>query len=687
MAGLGIIHGQTAGSITTHNTVVFGHAVLDAGQNLYSIGAFGPVSPNAAQPKSNGGSTCTGGGTGIGPPIFNNLPCPNAYVAKANASGDLVAATYIGGLSASSSTAVGADNAGNIYVGGSTGPQFPTTANAAVPTSTAGTGGFAAKVSADGSSFVYSTFLPTNLMAPAAMAVDANGNAYVAGQTSTNHAYVAELNADGSAFRYVKTLGGSDFDSAAALAIDSSGNVVLTGLTRSPDFPVTPGALQSHLSGEQNAFVAKLDPAGNLLFATYLGGSGVDAGKALQIDSAGNIFVGGSTTSLDFPTTAGTVQPTAVVPMWSDRPGGFVARLAAGGTEMIWGTYLSTDSSGVTLLAVGNSGDVYVTAFTQAGFPVTSSAPQPCMGPSQGYVVVHLDSQGALADATYFGGPNDTVAGMFLAGDGSILLAGNTGPLSTLSQVRFGEAGWKPAGCVTADLFNAATLSTGTAAPHPNASPGELVTLTGFGIGPEAGVSYQPDAQGRVPTTLAGVSVLIGGQPAPVLYAQSRQVNAIVPANVSGTATVTVRYNNQVFDEFTVLIVSANPGIFRLNPGVSTQALAFFSDGSLNSPSNPAAPGSVLSLYATGLGPLASGCAVGRLNAPNAVNLAAGSSGSVPGAVVQYAGGAPDMLCGIYQVNVQIPPDTPSGLFRVSLQSTSPGLVTESAAGPTIVVK
>ena len=104
-------------------------------------------------------------------------------------------------------------------------------------------------------------------------------------------------------------------------------------------------------------------------------------------------------------------------------------------------------------------------------------------------------------------------------------------------------------------------------------APGEVVTLTGFGIGPDVGVSHwQPDAQGNVPTQVAGVQVLFGGVPVPVLYAQSRQINAIAPAGISGTAQVTVTYyNNRRFGPAVAQpVFVGSPGIFRLQIGQST---------------------------------------------------------------------------------------------------------------------
>src|SRR5439155_17148900 len=183
------------------------------------------------------------------------------------------------------------------------------------------------------------------------------------------------------------------------------------GQTSSPDFPVSPAAVQSRLAGTQNVFVAKLDASGQVVFSTYLGGSATDAPTVVRTDSKGNIYLAGETTSLDFPATPGTFQPTPVVPLWNNSgPGGFIAVLTANGNALVYSSYvMSLDRGlhrGVTQLAVTASGEAYVAGVTWAGFPVTTSAPQICLDGSivhegltldgANVFVAHLDPYGAL---------------------------------------------------------------------------------------------------------------------------------------------------------------------------------------------------------------------------------------------------------------------------------------------------
>jgi uncharacterized protein (TIGR03437 family) len=270
-----------------------------------------------------------------------------------------------------------------------------------------------------------------------------------------------------------------------------------------------------------------------------------------------------------------------------------------------------------------------------------------------------------------------------LASDGSVLLAALTGDQgAVLARIRFGGPGWSAPACLSPDVVNAATLlSDGVA-------PGEFVTLTGWGIGPENGVVYQSGPQGQAPLALGGVRVLFDGQPAPVIYAQSRQVNALVPFEIGGSTTaVSLEYNGVTFGPFSMPVNFANPGIFRLHPGVSTQAAAFNQDGTVNGPSNPASPGSVVSIYGTGFGPTNPPCATGGLNAPGPVNLALDGVVVGNGALAQYAGGGPTLLCGVVQINLVIPVQAPPGPFLLPIRALMAGHSVTSQVGATIVVK
>jgi uncharacterized protein (TIGR03437 family) len=165
------------------------------------------------------------------------------------------------------------------------------------------------------------------------------------------------------------------------------------------------------------------------------------------------------------------------------------------------------------------------------------------------------------------------------------------------------------------------------------------------------------------------VQVFFDGNPAPVVYAQSRQVNAQAPFELNGQSStnVTLRYNGVTFGPVTMEVAFANPGLFRLQPNISSQAYAVNQDGTFNGPSNPAPRGSVVAFWGTGFGSTSPPCATGGLNAPGPVNLAADLSVMMlGGGPVQYAGSAPTLACGITQINMQVPVDATPGALRIT---------------------
>ena len=701
------------GSISTIQQPFVGHAVFDASGNTYYLS--GPPTPGAAQTQS-------GGGVCIGEPGFHGGPgvCPDASVTKVDPSGNQIWGTLLGGPTADNATALAIDTDGNVAFTGSTGGQFPTTPGAAIGSSTSATA-FAAKVSADGSKFLYSTYLPDWMASSSCIAVDAAGSAYIAGKTIEGHAFVLKLSADGSTIDYLFNLAGSGADAATAITVDPAGNAVVAGQTASADFPVTAGAFQQQLKGPQNNFLVRLDPSGNLLTSTYFGGSGSDSPSSIAVDGAGNIDLAGSTSSLDLPATQGVMQPSAIVPLWNDfAPAGFVAQFAPdgispGGISLKWASYVMssdlgfgrTDATvdvGVSALAVVPAGDIYIGGLTGPGFPVTPSAPVICFQGSihraNGFLA-HLNSNGALLDATYLGGNSagsdvESVGGLLPSAGGRALIAWHGSGNDVVSQVQFGSGGWTAPACLSTDVLNSATIdgSSGT-------GPGELITLTGFGIGPDIAVGYQPDAQGNVPTEVGGVQVLFDGVPVPVLYAQSRLINAIAPVGLGATGTphnVTVTYNTQQFGPALAYAIFGSPGIFRLQLGQSAQAVARNEDGTLNGPMNPAARGSVVTVWGTGYGQTDPPCQSGGLNVPYpyAVPLSAGVSAliyyvdsSLSGeqlATVQYAGSAPNLVCGIVQINFQVPVNVAPGAFSFTPAIGENGTI-QALTSATIAVK
>jgi RHS repeat-associated protein/uncharacterized repeat protein (TIGR01451 family) len=227
-----------------------------------------------------------------------------------------------------------------------------------------------------------------------AIAVDASGNAYVTGSTySTNFplsnpfqpslnggadVFISKLNATGSALVYSTYFGGSAayiYEKGSGIAVDSAGNAYIVGQTDSSDFPTTVGAFDRTFHGGNSpidAFVTKLNPAGNgLVYSTYLGGNGEDAGLGIALDSLGNAYVTGYTNSTDFPTMNA---------FQASFGGGitdvFVTKLNVAGSALVYSTYLGGSGNDQGLaIAVDSSGSAYVTGITDHSLFTTNNFP------------------------------------------------------------------------------------------------------------------------------------------------------------------------------------------------------------------------------------------------------------------------------------------------------------------------
>ena len=157
---------------------------------------------------------------------------------------------------------------------------------------------------------------------------------------------------------YATYLGGSSTSTVAnegarGVAVDAQGSVYVVGVTRSTNFP-TKNPAQSVLKGSSNAFVTKLDASGQLVYSTYLGGSGFDEGTAIKVDDTGAAYVGGTTASIDFP----TVNPAL---NRGGRNDGFIAKLSSSGSQIVYSTYIGgTDNDSVADLALDTQKNVYI---------------------------------------------------------------------------------------------------------------------------------------------------------------------------------------------------------------------------------------------------------------------------------------------------------------------------------------
>ena len=428
--------------------------------------------------------------------------------------------TYLGGSSGDEGRAIAVDDAGNAYVTGERGLPPPP----CCPIEGESSDVFVAKLDPTGSELIYLTLFGGTQCAadspgcvlgisevPWAITVDDVGNAYVTGHTQTgdfpmvnalqpafsggnSDAFVAKLDSTGSELIYSTYLGGSGNDVGLGIALDAAESVYLSGSSSSTDFPTT-SAFQPQLSGENDGFVTKFNSAGSaLIYSTYLGGSGGDSARAIAVDDAGNSYLSGRTDSTNFPLA------NALQPFGGGDEDAFVAKLNSTGAQLIYSTYLGgSDRDAGRAISVDAVGNAYVAGNTSSTDFPTANALQPVFGGALNDVFISkLNSSGsALIYSTYLGGiGEDQGNGIAVDGFGRAFVTGQISPSADF---------------VVFDAFVAKLDSTGSS----------LVFLTELGSGLGNGIAL--DA--------AGNAYVTGGTSSP----DFPTVNAVQPVLGGGT--------------------------------------------------------------------------------------------------------------------------------------------------------
>jgi Beta-propeller repeat/IPT/TIG domain len=350
--------------------------------------------------------------------------------------------TYLGGNSTDEGYSIVVDSTGNAYVAGLTySIDFPTQ-NPLQRFKGGSSDAFVSKFNAAGSGLVYSTYLGGNADDKGyGIAVDVIGNVYVTGLTRSpdfptanpfqgaegglGDVFVSKLNASGSALVYSTYLGGNNTETGYGIAVDASGNAYVTGETLSTTFP-TANPMQSASGGYEDAFVAKFNAAGSgLVYSTYLGGSGFDGGHGIALDSSGNVYLTGGTTSLNFP-TKNPIQP----PPASNIGEAFVSKLNPDGSALTYSTYLG--GHGLDRgegIVVDGSGAAYVTGSTASNDFPTMNSFQPIYGGGiyDAFVTKFNATGSALLYSTFLGGGDkDYGHSIALDGSGNAYVTGET---------------------------------------------------------------------------------------------------------------------------------------------------------------------------------------------------------------------------------------------------------------------
>jgi hypothetical protein len=565
----------TAGAFTTATGFLFVSRLNPTGSAVDYTAVFGGSGSEVAMAitvDAQGEPIITGFTSSSDFPMQNalqpTLPAgTHAFVTKLNATGStLLYSTYLGGSGATGTgggptgagNAVATDSSGAIFVTGYTNSADFPTKNAVQPTCPdlqlngfCDLQGFVTKLDptqSGAASLVYSTFLggkfPT---AGQGIAVDASGNAYITGNTNAtdfptttgafkttivggSDAFVSVLNPGGSGFVYSTYLG---YGFGWGVTVDAQGDAYVTGATNAfgGAFPTTPGAFQTTLSGSttsDHAFVTKLNSSGTaLVYSTFLGGSGSENSSTgnIAIDAAGNAYISGLTSSIDFPMTANAIQ----VAFGGAPSDAFVAELNAIGNALIFSTYLGGAAGDQAYgLALDGAGSVYVMGTTtSANFPTTPGAFEPNVNIGTGTIFV-TKIGAAPTTTTLAASVNPSLLGQQISFTATVSPVGSS-PVTLTGVVTFSDE---------ATTLATATISSGTA----------ILNMSSLAVGSHSiTAAYGGDSNFAPSTSVAftqvvsqaGTSTTLSASPSPAILGQSVMVTANVGAVPPGAGTRT----------------------------------------------------------------------------------------------------------------------------------------------------
>jgi uncharacterized protein (TIGR03437 family) len=541
--------------------------------------------------------------------------------------------------------AVATDAAGNVYIADTANNVVRKVSTSGTITTFAGNGIFG--VGGDGGAAT-----AAQMMGPAGVAVDAQGNVYISDTTGQRIRVVTPSNGQINTYAGNRTTGYSGDGSSAinaelntptGLAVDTSGNLYIADTLNSAIRKVTPAGTISTVAGTG--------------IQGYAGDGGPATGaelyypQAVAVDSGGNLYIADTQNN----------------------------RVREVNTSGIISTVAGTG-------AFGYSGDGSWAVNAQITAPVGVAVD------SLGNLYI-ADSNGVIRKVF----PNATIA--TIAGNGGIGYSGDGGAatsatlnspqrvaVSTGGLVYLADAGNNAVRMLEPACAGAGVCAVANAASNASeaVSPGDAIVIYGFGLGPNTLVANAPVA-GVYGTSLAGTTVSINSAAAPLIYASSTQVAAVVPYEVNGSeATIAVTYNGQVLIPFTTALSLSSPAIFTASGAGTGQAAAVNQDGSVNGASHPAKAGSIVSFYMTGGGQTNPGGQDGLVGAVPLPISTLPVSVTIGGqaAYVSYSGGAPGMIAGVWQLNVEVPTGLAAG--SVPVEVTVAGV--SSPAGVTVAV-
>jgi uncharacterized protein (TIGR03437 family) len=679
---------------------------IDAAGNIYLAGSFTPQNPKDSQDTSDifvakvsadgskvlyfttlGGSFAEAGAAIVVAPdgsayvagstgstdfpvtagafetTFDLAGYSQGFLLKVNPAGAVVYATYINGKAYTQVTGIALGNAGEVFLTGSGGPDYPVSSGQPVQ-------GFILKLDAALSKVLLSIYGYGGGL----MALDSQSNIYLAGN--------AQPAIGGSAFM-LPTLPSSAFQSTHKAEICTAGG--------------GPGGSYEQFCSYQ--FIVKLDPTGKLLWDTYVTGTYGAIPAGLAVDSAGNVIVAGTTNSDDYPVTPGAFQTaySAAAPQLPSQTGqfnyyvgppnatGYVTKVNSTGTGLLWSTYFGGSfQDQITGMAVSPTGDIVLSGRAGSSDLFLADIPDACR-PSANQVlgfVARLAADGASVGATQLveGVPDclylscNTLAGyqsgwpLALRPDGTAVVAGANGSLASIDFSARSRIA-----CL-ADPADYAQLS--------SVSPGQLIAIYGVDLGPA--IPYIP--KGGVAPSTSTFGVFFDGIPAPILYSSAQQINVQVPYEITVSAPGTVsgsnppttvqmrvvgnQIPNPVSETLTLGVVDRQPAIFLSQaaltspyPGMSVcggatalgqAALALNEDGTVNDCANPAIAGSKITVFLNGSGAVTPALGTGVIAPSPAVALTPSlTPGPFTGTTVIATTSVPGAITGLAQVKLQ----------------------------------
>lgn len=485
---------------------------------------------------------------------------------------------------------------------------------------------------------------------PGGAAVDASGNLYFADTANHRVRKIAGGNITTVAGNGTQGYAGDNgaaasaqLNSPAAVAVDAAGNLYIADFSNQVVRRVTAGGTITTLAGTG---VAGFGGDGGPAAAAQLNGP---AGVA--VDASGNVYVSDSGNH-----RVRRIDPNGVITTFAGD--GNVDDTGSSGPAI--SQHLSSPSG----LAVDASGDLFISdpgasrirMITAGGLMLTIG----------GTGAAGYSGDTGPASAAQFNG----VSGITVDSSGNLYVADRGNNVIRMLQL-VGSA--PSAGTVT----NAASNVAGAVAP------GESITIYGSGIGPDQLTVAQPDANGALPRQLAGVTVYIGGQPAPLLYVWANQIGALVPYGISGpTSGLTIQFGDQISLQLPLTVAPYVPGLFTADASGKGAAAANNEDGTANTPATPAPNGGVVVVYATGVGALSPQPADGVAGFGRPLAGVTASVGGQP-ALVQFAAAEGYIPAGTVRVFIRLNGNVTGNALPVQIQVNG----VASQTGVTVSVK